>query len=76
MQMQPKPFSEEPIVPILHEVETGTAAIVELCRIHGIAETMSAQGRVMCIMWRSGGRGEVGVWSSVVLDCIDNICLQ
>lgn len=36
--MQPKTFSEEQIVQILREAETGTTPIIDLCRLHGIAE--------------------------------------
>ena len=43
--MQPKTFSEEQIVQILGEAETGTTAIIELCRRHGISETT-------CSKWR------------------------
>jgi putative transposase len=37
--MQTKTLSEEQIVQILREAETGTTPIVDLCRLHGISET-------------------------------------
>jgi putative transposase len=37
--MQPKTFTEEQIVQILREAETGRIAIIQLCRQHGISET-------------------------------------
>lgn len=37
--MQSKTFSEEQIVQILREAETGTTPIIDLCRNHGISET-------------------------------------
>ena len=39
MEMQTKTFSEEQIVQILREAETGTTPIIDLCRLHGISET-------------------------------------
>ena len=37
--MQTKTFTEEQIVQILREAETGATAIIELCRRHAISET-------------------------------------
>ena len=37
--VQTKAFTEEQIVQILREAETGTMPIIDLCRIHGISET-------------------------------------
>ena len=37
--MQAKTFTEEQIVQILRAAESGTTAIIELCRSHGISET-------------------------------------